>query len=447
MKNTTTQQSQEFISSLSYDIRLAPYEIAGSMAHAEMLGRTGIIKKNDAKRIIQGLKAIKKDLERGKNLPYDEDIHYAIERELTRRIGTAGEKLHTARSRNDQITLDLRLYLRDQINFIMSETVHLAQAFLTLAQKNITLIMPGFTHLQHGQPILFSHHILAYAWMLERDKRRFQDCLARMDEMPLGSAALAGTSFPIDRNFVAKALNFSQLSENSIDAVSDRDFVAEFLSSSAICMMHLSRLAEELVLWSSPEFNFVRLADEFTSGSSIMPQKRNPDVAELVRGQTGRIFGNLVALLTMLKGLPLSYNRDMQEDKPPLFDTIDTLTGALAVMIPLIQSLKVNGERLRKLCERGYLAATELADYLAKKGVPFRQAHHTVRNIVSYCQKNTLNFEDLKLEDLKRFHSKFDNGAINVLSIETAVRAKTSRGGTAPSAVARQIAILKKRLG
>jgi argininosuccinate lyase len=438
---------QAFIASLAFDIRLAPFDIEGSIAHARMLAKQRIIPARDAQRIIKGLEAIARDLLRGKRLPPEEDIHYAIERDLIRRIGAVGGKLHTARSRNDQVTLDLKLYLRAQMEQIVGEISRLQTAIIRVAEANMDVVMPGFTHLQHAQPILFSHHILAYAWMLERDKGRFVDCWKRAAEMPLGSAALAGTSFPIDRRFVARQLGFTRITENSIDTVSDRDYLVEFVSAAAMVMMHLSRMAEELILWSSSEFNMIRLQTEFTSGSSIMPQKRNPDVAEILRGETGRIYGNLIALLTILKGLPLSYNRDLQEDKPPFFDTVDTLQGCLAVAGPMVATMTLRAERMRALCDRGFLAATELADYLTEQGVPFRKAHGVVKRIVAYCESQHIRLDELTLEELKRFDTSFDAGALQRLSIDQVVHVKDSEGGTSPRRVRQQISQLKRLVG
>ena len=435
---------QSFISSLSFDIRLAPYDIQGSIAHARMLARCRIIPSRDARRIIRGLEAILRDLTRGKRLPQEEDVHFAIERELIRRIGPVGGKLHTARSRNDQIALDLKLYLRDQVELIRREIIRLQKAIVLLADENMDVVMPGFTHVQHAQPVLFAHHILAYAWMFERDKGRLKDAWTRANELPLGSAALAGTSFPIDRAYVARLLGFARVTPNSIDTVSDRDFLVEFISAAALVMAHLSRLAEELILWSSIEFNMIRLQNEFTSGSSIMPQKRNPDVAEIIRGETGRIYGNLVALLTILKGLPLSYNRDLQEDKPPFFDTVDTMQGCLAVASPMIATLVVRADRMRALCDRGFLAATELADYLTEKGIPFRTAHGVVKRVVAYCESQRIRLEELTLEELRRFDAHFDAGAQRVLSVDQVVHVKDSYGGTSPRRVREQIAQLQK---
>lgn len=442
----TTIRPSDFIASISYDIRLAPYDIQGSIAHAKMLAKCRIIPRLEAQRIMRGLMAIQRDLARGKPLPEDEDIHYAVERELIRRVGPVGGKLHTARSRNDQIALDLRLYLRERIHRIQQELTQAQRAIVSLAERHLKTIMPGFTHLQHAQPLLLSHHLLAYAWMLQRDKTRLADCHTRMDELPLGSAALAGTSFPIDRAFVARDLQFARLAENSVDAVSDRDFLIEFVSDGALIMMHLSRLAEELVLWSSPEFLFIELGMDFTSGSSIMPQKRNPDVAEVMRAETGRVYGNLVNLLVIMKGLPLSYNRDLQEDKPALFDTVDTLEACLGVAAPMLLSLRVNTERMRRLCDRGYLSATELADYLTETGVAFREAHGIVKQVVAYCREHGLPLERLSLTELKRFHPRFDHGALAVLSPEYTVERKRSPGGTATIRVQEQIRRLKRLL-
>jgi argininosuccinate lyase len=415
----------------------------GSLAHAKMLGKCRIIPAKDARKIIRGLENIERDLERGKRLPPEEDIHFAIERELIRRIGPVGGKLHTARSRNDQVALDLKLYMRDQVALVVQEINRLQKAILFVAESNFDVVMPGFTHMQHAQPVLFAHHILAYAWMLERDKGRMRDTWKRADEMPLGSAALAGTSFPIDRAFVAKELGFARVTPNSIDSVSDRDFLVEFCASGALVMTHLSRLAEELILWSSSEFNMIRLQNEFTSGSSIMPQKRNPDVAEIIRGETGRIYGNLVALLTILKGLPLSYNRDLQEDKPPFFDTVDTLQGCLAVAGPMLATMVVRADRMRALCDRGFLAATELADYLTEKGVPFRTAHGVIKRVVAYCEAQHIRLDELTAEELQRFDAHFDAGALGVLSVDQVVHVKDSVGGTSPRRVREQIVKLK----
>ncbi len=436
--------AQEFIGSFSYDVRLAPYDIQGSIAHATMLAKKKIIPSKAAHKIIQGLESILTDMKKGWRLPVEEDIHFAIEGELIRRTGDAGRMLHTGRSRNDQVITDVLLYVRDHGQLILAEISRLQKAILFVAEQNKDTVMPGFTHLQHAQPVLFAHHILAYAWMLERDKGRFRDALKRANVSPLGSAALAGTSFPIDRGLVARLLGFSGISENSIDATGSRDVVIEFVAAGAILMSNLSRLSEELVIWSSSEFSFIQLSEEFTSGSSIMPQKRNPDVAEIVRGETGRVYGDLVALLTIVKGLPLAYNRDLQEDKPPLFDMTDTLIGSLSVMAPMIGSLKLKPATIKRWCESGFLAATELADFLAEKGVPFRAGHGVVREVVRYCQQKGVRFDQLSIKELKQFHPKFDGRALELLTPEKVVRAKTSYGGTSPASVKRQIEKLKR---
>ncbi len=435
---------QKFIESFSYDVRLAPYDIAGSIAHAKMLGRQRILPLKLSKKIVRGLESILRDLNRGFRIPDEEDIHFATERELIRRLGPSGGALHTGRSRNDQVVTDLFLYVRDHIDMVVAEISRVQKALLFVAQRYEDAVMPGFTHLQHAQPVLFAHHMLAYAWMLERDKGRFRDARKRLDVLPLGSAALAGTSFPLDRKYVARLLGFSAISENSIDATASRDGVIEFVSACSILMSNTSRLAEEMVIWSSAEFSFIELATEFTSGSSIMPQKRNPDVAEIVRGETGRVYGSLIALLTIVKGLPLSYNRDLQEDKPPLFDAIDTVMGCLSVVAPMVGSMTVNVPRLKHWCDYGFLAATELADFLAVRGVPFRTAHGVVRRIVSYCEKRGVRLDQLSLLELKVFHSLFDKDALSLLAPEKVVRAKTSYGGTSPASVRRQISKLKR---
>ncbi len=437
---------QDFIGSFAFDTRLAPYDIQGSIAHAAMLGRQRIIPATSAKAIIRGLTSILNDLDRGWKIPMDEDIHFAMEKELIRRIGKAGQMLHTGRSRNDQVMTDLNLFMKGHIVLISQEAIRLERALVGLAERYKDVVMPGFTHLQHAQPVLFAHHMLAYAWMLERDRARLKDAYKRADVLPLGSAALAGTSFPLDRRAVARILGFSAISENSIDAVASRDVVVEFIAACSILMSNLSRLAEELILWSSSEFSFIELTEEFTSGSSIMPQKRNPDVAEIVRGETGRVFGALVNILTVIKGLPLAYNRDLQEDKPPLFDAVDTVMACLSVMAPMVGSVRVNVNSMKKACQLGFLAATELADYLAERGVPFRAAHGVVKDVVRYCQVRGVRFEQLSLDELKRFHASFDRNALNILTPEKVVRAKTSYGGTSPASVRRQIRLLNRSL-
>jgi argininosuccinate lyase len=443
MKNKKPKKidTSGFVASISFDRRLAPYDIAGSIAHCKMLVKCKIISKGEGDNILKGLREIEEEITKGKFrfLPQDEDIHVAIERRLIEKTGEAGGRLHTARSRNDQVSLDTRMYLRDEIKKISTLIENLQDSIVKLSEKNTEVIMPGFTHLQHAQPVLFSHHLMAYFSMLKRDKERFADCLNRTNVLPLGAGALAGTSFSIDREFVARQLGFSSVSENSIDTVSDRDFVIEFLSAGAMLMMHLSRLAEELVIWSSPEFSFIEMDEDFCTGSSIMPQKKNPDVAELIRGKTGRIYGNLQSLLIVMKGLPLSYNRDMQEDKERLFDTVDTLKNVLEVLSPLISSLKLNREKMLALTKEGYLNATDAADYLVKKGVPFRKAHQLIKDIVLYSTGRGKSLEELSVKELKVFSPLFSNDFFDVINIKRCVESRKSQGGTAPEKVKDQI--------
>ena len=437
---------QDYISSFSFDQRLAPYDIQGSIAHVTMLADQKIIPISDSKKIIAGLEAIQKDLEKGKTIPKAEDIHFAIENELVKRIGEVGKKMHTARSRNDQVALDLKLYVRDFAKKIIEEIKQTQNAILKCAIKNQKIVMPGFTHLQHGQPIFFAHHILAYAWMLERDKSRFLDLLKRLDECPLGACAMAGTTFSIDRNETAKLLGFSKITENSVDTVSDRDFILDFNFSSSLLMVHLSRLAEEFIIWSSQEFNYIILADQFTSGSSIMPQKRNPDTLELLRGKTSRAIGNITELLTLIKGQPLSYNRDLQEDKPPLFDTADTTLLSLLLTRQIFETLKVNSEKMEESCHKGFLLSTEVADYLAKKGMPFRKAHAIVSKIVKSISAENKDFKDLSLAELKSFSPLFEKDLFQILSPQKAAQLKNSYGGTGIEALTTQISKLKSLL-
>lgn len=438
--------NKNFIASFSFDKRLALYDVAGSIAHAKMLGKCKIVSASETGKIVKGLQKIEKYLKSGKHLRPEEDIHYAIEKKLIELIGenTAG-RLRTARSRNDQIALDLRLYMKAEIQKITQLISGFQENIIDQAKENEGKLIPGFTHLQPAEPILFSHYILSYAWMLQRDKQRFQDCYKRTDVMPLGSAALAGTSFPIDRNYVAKLLGFSKVSRNSMDAVSDRDFVIEFLAAASIAMMHLSRLAEEMILWLNPNFNFIEIADEYLSGSSIMPQKKNPDFAELVRGKTGRVYGSLVTLLTLMKGLPLTYNRDLQEDKPPLFDAVDTLTISLEVMAGMVSSLKVR-EISNEELKTGYMLATELANYLVKKGMPFREAHGIVKKIVNYCKDSETALENMELSELKEFSVLFSSDVNKALAAENIANLKISEGGSSIKSVRKQVTELIKTL-
>jgi argininosuccinate lyase len=432
---------EEFTSSIGVDKRLAPYDIAGSLAHCRMLAACGIIPAADGKRICRGLTEIEREIANGAFQfdPADEDIHMAIERRLTEKIGPAGGRLHTARSRNDQVALDLRLFVREEIGAILKSITAFQKALAALARKHVKVVMPGYTHLQRAQPVLFAHHLLAYHEKLERDGERFADCRRRADVMPLGAGALAGTTFPIDPQQVARELRFARVATNSMDAVSERDFIVEFLAAAAILATHLSRLAEEIVLWSSAEFGFLTLPDEFATGSSIMPQKKNPDVAELVRGKTGRVYGNLMAMLTILKGLPLAYNRDLQEDKPPLFDTTDTVKGCLAVLTALVPRLGVNAERMEAAAHDGLLLATDVADYLVTKGVPFREAHHVVGQAVRRCLESGRRLEDLGDDEWRALSPRFGPDLREWLSLEAALARRGAGGGTAPANVARRL--------
>ncbi|MEA3453624.1 MAG: argininosuccinate lyase [Candidatus Caldatribacteriota bacterium] len=448
-KKSINKEMEEFISSLSFDKKLVKHDLLGSIAHAQMLGKCKIITKEERNKIVEGLKQILKEVQEGKTKIITreaEDIHSWVENKLKEKIGDLAGKLHTARSRNDQIALDERMYLKEEVLKTQGLLKDLQKSLLSSAQKHLGIIMPGYTHLQHAQPLLFSHHLMAYLYMFERDKGRMQDLYKRIDVLPLGSAALAGTSFPIDREFLAKQLGFSKVSENSLDAVSDRDFILEFLSTSAILMMHLSRLGEELVLWSSQEFSFIELDDSFCTGSSIMPQKKNPDAAELIRGKTGRIYGNLMNLLTTMKALPLAYNHDMQEDKEPLFDTVSTLESSLFLMGKMIETMQVNKKKMEASTKGDFSTATELADYLVKKGLSFREAHKLVGKIVLYCLENKKYLEDLTISELKSFHKSFDKKTLEILKPQFAVKAKDSYGGTSLSRISESIQKAKKIL-
>jgi len=448
-KKKINKEMEEFISSLSFDKKLIKYDLLGSIAHSQMLGKCKIITKEERNKIVEGLKQILKEVQEGKIKIITreaEDIHSWVENKLKEKIGAIAGKLHIARSRNDQIALDERMYLKEEVLKIQDLLKNLQKSLMLTSQKNLGVIMPGYTHLQHAQPILFSHHLMAYFYMFERDKGRMQDLYKRVDVLPLGSAALAGTSFPIDREYVATQLGFNWISENSLDAVSDRDFILEFLSVSAILMMHLSRLGEELVLWSSQEFDFIELDDSFCTGSSIMPQKKNPDTAELIRGKTGRVYGNLINLLTTMKALPLAYNHDMQEDKEPLFDTVSTLETSLFLMSKMIETMQVNKEKMQTSTKGDFSTATELADYLVKKGLTFREAHKLVGSIVIYCLENKKNLEDLTLSELKSFHKSFDKKTLDILKPQSAIEAKDSLGGTSLKRVKESIQKAKKML-
>lgn len=434
--------------SISFDSRLAPWDIRGSIAHARMLGDCGIITKADAAKIIKGLKAVLVDIERGV-IVWDtalEDVHTNIEVALVAKIGEAGKRLHTGRSRNDQIATDVRLWLRDQIDAVVAQVAALQAAILDLAEANVDVILPGYTHLQPAQPVLFAHHMLAYFEMLGRDRERFAQLRRRANVMPLGSAALAGTPYPIDRAQVAKELGFDSISANSMDAVSDRDHLIEFCAAASLVMMHLSRFCEELILWSCPQFGFVEIGDAFTTGSSIMPQKKNPDVAELVRGKTGRVYGSLTTMLTLLKGLPLTYNRDLQEDKEPVFDASDTVQLCLGVFAAMMPSIALRRERIRAAVAEGFMEATDLADYLVTQGVPFRTAHEVIGRIVLHCVEQGLRLPELELAVLQGFHPRFGAAVRKVLSPEAIVARRDNPGATAPVRVRQALKAARKRV-
>ncbi|MEK6561109.1 MAG: argininosuccinate lyase [Nitrospirota bacterium] len=437
----TEKVVEEFTESISFDKRLYKYDIAGSIAHAKMLGKIGVLKKREVTEITAGLEYIRKEIEDGK-FSFSislEDIHMNIEKRLTDKIGPSGAKLHTARSRNDQVALDLRLYLRDVIGDITSSVSEVKKALVDKARTNISVVMPGYTHMQPAQPVLFSHYLLAYREMLERDRERFADCLKRVNTMPLGSGAIAGTSFPLDREYVAKLLGFDRISENSMDAVSDRDFVIEFLSACAVLGMHLSRFSEDMIIWSTQEFSFIELPDAFCTGSSMMPQKKNPDILELVRGKTGRLYGNLVSLLTTMKGLPLTYNRDLQEDKEPLFDTIDTIMATLKLFPELVSGTTVKKEVTSRAASLGYMWATDVADYLVVKGVPFRTAHEITGKLVSRCIKSGREIREISLSELKKFSDMIEKDIYDIISPEASVNIRCIGGGTATEMVLKRI--------
>ncbi len=438
----------KYTSSLPFDRRLYGHDIRGSIAHARMLARQGIISAQEALAITKGLTSIAEEIEQGRfNFKAEaEDIHMAIEGRLFEVAGEVAGKLHTARSRNDQVALDLRLFLKEAISQTTARLRGLQQALVGLAEDNQDVVMPGYTHLQPAQPILLAHHLLAYFEMLERDVERFNCCLKRTDVMPLGSGALAGVAYNIDREFLASELGFGRISQNSLDAVSDRDFVLEYQADASICMMHLSRLAEEIILWSSAEFDSVELDEAYATGSSLMPQKKNPDVAELARGKTGRVYGHLMALLATLKALPLAYNRDMQEDKEGLFDSVDSLLATLEVLSGLVKTLKVKAENMQRATEQGYILATDLADYLVKKGEAFRQAHGIVARLVSYALEKGRLFKELKLDEYQRFSPLFEPDVYRV-TVASSIAARDTVGGTAQKQVARALARAKKIIG
>ena len=443
------QKTNDFNSSIAFDSRMAQEDITGSMAHAAMLAKQGIISAADGEAIRDGLATIAADLRSGALTidPNAEDIHTFVEGELTARIGDAGKRLHTGRSRNDQVALDIRLYLKNAVAPLRAQLVELVGVLCKQADRWADAIMPGYTHLQRAQPILFSHHLMAYAMMLLRDLGRLGDCRKRMNVCPIGSCALAGTTYPTDRRFEARKLGFDDIARNSIDGVSDRDFCVELMSAVSILMMHLSRFSEEIILWASWEFKFIELSDAYTTGSSIMPQKKNPDMAELVRGKTGRVYGDLMGLLTTLKGLPLAYNKDMQEDKEAVFDAVDTVKMCLKVFAPMLSTMTVKPETMKKAAQGGFINATDLADYLVKKGMPFRSAYKISGQIVARCIADGCVLETLPLETYRSYSELFDNDLYHDIDLTVCVEKRISEGGTSASSVDAQIAYVKEQLG
>ncbi|MBE5740387.1 MAG: argininosuccinate lyase [Clostridiales bacterium] len=442
------KKADDFNSSIRFDCRMYAQDIRGSMAHAMMLEKQGIVSKTDVEKILDGLDGILKDLDSGV-LTFDEnaeDIHMFVEAELTKRIGDAGKKLHTARSRNDQVALDIRLYLRDKALEVVALVKNLVEIVTDKAEENADVIAPGYTHLQRAQPISFGHHLMAYSMMFLRDIGRIQDAVKRMNYSPLGSCALAGTTYPTDRAYVAEMLGFDGITQNSIDGVSDRDFCVELMSAFALLMTHLSRFSEEIILWSSWEFKFIDLDDSYTTGSSIMPQKKNPDMAELVRGKTGRVYGDLMALLTTLKGLPLAYNKDMQEDKEAVFDALDTVVMCLEVFAPMIATMKVNADVTYKAAQKGFINATDLADYLTKKGMPFRAAYKIVGTIVAECIEKDCVLDSYPLSEYKKHSVLFEQDLYTEIALETCVNKRTSAGGASAASVREQVEWVRKLL-
>lgn len=448
-KKPTAKNVEKFTASIHFDKRLYSYDIEGSIAHVKMLVKQGIIAKKEAAKIVTSLKSILKDMTQGKIVfsPADEDIHMAIERELIKRTGETGGKLHTARSRNDQIVLDVRLFLRCETDKILLALAGLQSQLLKSAKSEISTIMPGYTHMQRAQPVLLSHYLLAFWEMFARDTERLRDCKKRFNVLPLGAAALAGTSLPIDRGQTAKELNFPQISKNSMDTVADRDFIAEFIFVSSLIMMHLSRFCEDLILWSSDEFGFVEISDAYTTGSSIMPQKKNPDVAELIRGKSARVYGDLFAVMTLLKGLPMTYNRDLQEDKEPLFDAVDTVKECLTIFTEMIRETKFNSVRMYAAAQGGFTTATDVAEYLVKKGLPFRKSHEIVGKIVAHCLKNKRSLNQLSLSDYQKFYEGFNADIQENIKLEKAVNSRKHAGGTATAAVMGRIKEIEKKSG
>ncbi len=445
----TDRRVEAFTESVSFDCRLASCDIQGSIAHAEMLGEKGIITKADSQKIVSGLRAIFREVETAKFRfnPSLEDVHMNIEAALIRRIGPAGGRLHTARSRNDQVATTVRLWLREEIDRILDGLRELRMALVGQADRTVDIVMPGYTHLQRAQPVSFAHHLLAYCQMFRRDGERLADVRKRVNVLPLGAGALAGTGHPVDRRSVARKLGFAGVAENSMDAVSDRDFAIEFAAAASVSMMHLSRLGEEIVLWASGEFGFIELPDAFATGSSMMPQKKNPDVAEIVRGKSGRVYGDLMALLTLMKGLPLTYNRDMQEDKEPLFDAVDTLSASLGVMAPLVASMRPQMERMAEAAEGGYMTATDLADEMVRRGIPFREAHEAAGRAVRLAAGKGVPLADLTEADLKKADGRLLAADLRATELGRSVASRRSEGGASRGSVLRQIRSEKRRLG
>ena len=442
------EKVNDFNSSISFDARMYRHDIRGSMAHAQMLGEQGIIDKHESEKIIEGLKGILADLDSGA-LHFDpnaEDIHMFVEQVLTERLGDTGKRLHTARSRNDQVALDIKFYLKDECDEISKLTYELIETLIATAQEHYDTVMPGYTHLQRAQPVTFAHHIMAYAQMLTRDLGRLADTKKRMDRMPLGSCALAGTTYPLNRKRTAELLGFEDITYNSLDGVSDRDYCIELASAVSILMMHLSRFSEEIVMWCSWEFKFIELDDAYSTGSSIMPQKKNPDITELIRGKTGRVYGDLMTLLSMMKNLPLAYNKDMQEDKEAIFDAIDTVKLCLSTFIPMFRTMTVLKDNMRKAAAKGFINATDCADYLVKKGMPFRDAYKITGTLVARCIELDTTLEDLDIKEYKKLTDVFDEDVYKAINLETCVMQRNVDGGPAPEAVARQIEQLKAEL-
>jgi argininosuccinate lyase len=444
----TSRSVERFTSSIQVDKRLYAYDIAGSIAHCKMLAKCGVITEEDASELTLGLGNIKRKIERGQ-LEYDdslEDIHMHIEARLLQEVGKVALKLHTARSRNDQVALDVRMYLRKETADLIRGLARLREQIVFLAKENTDVILPGYTHMQRAQPVLLAHHLMAYYEMFKRDAERFADCLVRINVMPLGTAALAGTTYPIDRQYVAELLDFPAVSTNSMDTVADRDFSMEFLSAAGICMLHFSRISEEMILWSTSEFGFIALSDAFSTGSSIMPQKKNPDIPELVRGKTGRVIGNLIAMMTIMKSLPMAYNRDLQEDKEPLFDTVDTLFACVDIYTRMLPEISVKKERMSRAASTGYLNATDLADYLVSQGVSFRKAHSCAGQAVAYAIETGRELHELSLKELKKFSLNIKEEVFQLLETESVVNRRTSFGGTAIENVKKAVAEAEKAL-